>query len=195
MKLAEYSRVLDNWSPSRSRALIGAAAAFVLGILVLVAAGLPDAAAIMRDLDPNEGGGVPVIGGEAPAFTAVTVDGTRISGESLRGQPIVVNFWATWCGPCQIEMPELQALYSDRQDAGLRVLAVNVNEAPQVFVPWARSQGLTFDLVADGEGQLQTLFHVRGVPQTIVIGADGMIRDIFYGPIKFDRLQRVLVEE
>lgn len=169
-------------------ARLGAAAAFVLAGGVLVATGLPNQA----DLLAAEGETAPVVGALAPAFSAVTAAGEPLALAELRGQAVVLNFWATWCGPCEVEMPALQAVYEASRARGLRVLAVNVDEPPGVFAPWAAARGLTFDLLPDAERAIQQAYHLRGVPQTVVIGPDGVIRAIFYGPVTSRRVQQAV---
>lgn len=174
--------------------LIGAGAAFALALMILVAAGLPEPAELLA-LQPVRPGQRPVaavVGALAPPFTVSNAAGETLRLETLRGGPVVVNFWATWCIPCQTELPTLQTLFEARREGGLHVLAVNVGEPPGVFVPWAAARGLTFDLLPDEEGDLQALYRVLGVPQTVVIGPDGVIGDIIYGAVSLDRLAGAL---
>lgn len=145
--------------------------------------------------NPVEAGQPPVGLGEgflAPAFASQTPDGAAITLEDTRGKVTVLNFWATWCGPCETEMPALQSVVEANQEQGLRVLAVNVDEPPEVFAPWAAARGLTFDLLPDADRAIQQAYRLRGVPQTAVIGPDGVIRAIFYGPVTSRRVQQAL---
>ena len=153
--------------------------------LIVLAAGLPDPAHLLalEAVPPDARPVAAVVGASAPDFRAENTRGDAIQLAALRGQPVILNFWATWCVPCQIELPDLQRLYEANVDSGLRVLAVNVDERPAIFVPWAADRGLTFDLLADPDQRLQALFRVRGVPQTVLVDAAGVIQDIYYGPI------------
>ncbi len=180
---ADHDPALMRWL-----ARLGAAAAFLLAGGVVIATGLPDQAALLA----AEGEPAPVIGAPAPAFSAVTAGGASLALADLRGQAVVLNFWATWCGPCEAEMPALQSVYEANREQGVRVMAVNVDEPPAVFAPWAAARGLTFDLLPDAERAIQRAYHLRGVPQTVIIGPDGVIRAIFYGPVTSRRVQQAL---
>lgn len=184
----------DRQARERWLDLMGAGVAFSLALLILLAVGLPDPArllAVEQD-GPADRVFAPVVGALAPAFTALNVDGEPVALAALAGSPVVLNFWATWCGPCEAELPALQAVYTARQAEGLRLLAINVGEAPAVFQPWAAARGLTFDLLPDPDGTLAALYLVRGVPQTVVIAPDRSISAVFYGPITAGQLENAL---
>ncbi len=169
------------------RTLLASGAAFMLAALILLAAGLPDEA------HPAAGPeGLPVVGALAPPFSGLDLEGHFISLETWRERPVIVTFWATWCAPCQVEMPALQALYEAGSPDGLHIVAINVDEPPEVFAPWAVERGLTFPLLADPTRSIQTQYRLRGVPQTVVIDRAGVIREIFYGPVPPDRLQQAV---
>ncbi|MFC1959077.1 peroxiredoxin family protein [Chloroflexota bacterium] len=188
MDWPEWIRAREHWW-----VLAGAGVTCILAFVILWVVGLPDVAAVVA-LDVGSDGQpiAPVVGAVAPSFSVQTTDGDTLTLADLRGSPVILNFWATWCGPCQVELPDLQRLYEERQNTGLRVVGINVDEAPAVFGPWAAARGLTFVMVADVGAEIQALFHVRGTPQTIIIDADGVIQAVFYGPLTFNRLERVL---
>ncbi len=174
--------------------LLGAAAAISLAFAILWAVGLPDPLALLTasELPPGNLPTAPLVGAAAPSFVAVDSNEQIVSLEALRGSPVILNFWATWCVPCALELPELQALYEARQAEGLRILAVNVDEPPAVFVPWAAARGLTFDLLPDPGREIQARYHLRGTPQTVLVDREGIIRDIFYGAVNLARLESAL---
>ncbi|MCB9454250.1 MAG: TlpA family protein disulfide reductase [Anaerolineaceae bacterium] len=155
--------------------------ALVAAAVIVIAAGLPERADYTGE---SLFGTIPIapeIGAQAPGFTADTLDGETITLGALRGQTVIVNFWATWCGPCRLEMPELQALYAGA-DGTLRILAVNLGEAPGAIRQWVDELGLTFTIVIDPAQDIAQLYHLRGQPSTYVIAPDGIITHIFYGP-------------
>ena len=123
------------------------------------------------------------VGVEAPSFEAVTLDEPprEKSLDDYKGSVVLVNIWATWCGPCRTEMPSIELLHRAYAPKGLKVVAVSVDEpgmAPQIR-SFAREYGLTFEILHDPEGQLGNVarkFRVSGYPETIVIGRDGIIR-------------------
>jgi peroxiredoxin len=171
---------------------IGAGVCFLAAALLAWNAGLPERAEFTGRVIPGELPVAPEIGAVAPPFTAQTVDGTRVSLTDLRGQPVLVNFWATWCVPCRVEMPMLEEVYRDTRAKGLRILAVNLGEDPQTARQWGQGLGLTFDLLSDPRGDIAALYALRGQPSTYVISPNGLITAIFYGPASGDALRSAL---
>jgi cytochrome c biogenesis protein CcmG, thiol:disulfide interchange protein DsbE len=113
----------------------------------------------------------------APAYAARTLDGESVSLEELRGKVVLVNFWATWCPPCRLEMPGFQRLYEDRAHQGFVVLGISTDRAGERVVrEFLRERGLTFP-VAMASGQVvQDFGGVRALPTSFLIGRDGTIR-------------------
>jgi len=156
---------------------IGAVVSMIAAFLLLVQAGLP---AFSGETPPGIIPVAPHIGAIAPDFTAATPDGTIVKLTDARGQPTILNFWATWCGPCRVEMPILQQLYENTPN--LRILAVNIGESPATIRQWQESTGLTYDLLVDTHQEIAAAYQLRGQPSTYIIAPDGMITDIFFGP-------------
>jgi thiol-disulfide isomerase/thioredoxin len=168
---------------------LGGLVCFAAALLLLIAAGLPERAAYSGQILPNGQAIAPEIGAFAPDFSAPTVDGS-VRLTKLRGQPAIVNFWATWCAPCRVEMPELQAFHEAHP--GVRVLAVNLGERRDLVVDWAAQLKLNFDIVLDADGSIAGLYRLRGQPSTYVISPGGVITSIFYGPTTRQALESVL---
>jgi thiol-disulfide isomerase/thioredoxin len=109
----------------------------------------------------------------APDFVFSTVDGsTRLS--DLRGKIVIVNFWATWCGPCKQEMPDLQAI-ADSYGDSVQVVGVNKLELAEVIAPYAEELDVKFTLVANPSGDISERYGVRNLPTTFFIRPDGTI--------------------
>jgi len=106
----------------------------------------------------------------------------RQSGQALRGHPILINFWATWCGPCRQEMPLLQKYYRENQP-DLVVLAVNAGEDRSVVKAFVDEFGLTFDVLLDPDGRVQALYNIRGYPTTFFLDVSGTIQAVWVGPL------------
>lgn len=172
---------------------IGAAAlCFLTAGWLFIEAGLPQRATYTGQISENGLTIAPELNSIAPNFEQPTLTGASISLESLRGSPVVVNFWATWCEPCQVEMPDLQAVYAEYQADGLRILAVNLGEPSPLVSEWVRSFGLTFDILLDARQSVAALYYLRGQPSTYIISPQGIITDIFYGPVSAGALRAAL---
>ncbi|GAB4449520.1 MAG: TlpA disulfide reductase family protein [Chloroflexi bacterium OHK40] len=129
----------------------------------------------------------------APDFTLEDSDGHEVRLSDLRGQPVVLNFWATWCVPCKAEMPELQTLYSETgAGAGFELLAVNMREAPAPAAAFGAGLGLSFPLVIDPAGLIADSFRVTVLPTTYVIDAEGVVRAQHLGPLDREGLRELL---
>ncbi|MCE7988022.1 MAG: TlpA family protein disulfide reductase [Caldilinea sp. CFX5] len=115
----------------------------------------------------------------APNFHLVLEDGRHLSLHTLRGQPVLLNFWATWCGPCRLEMPEIVHVATDNAD--LVVLAINVQETMEQIQPFADDFQMTLPVARDTDGALRNLYEVRGMPTSVFIDREGKIFTIWTG--------------
>ncbi|HSA54417.1 MAG TPA: TlpA disulfide reductase family protein [Gemmatimonadaceae bacterium] len=125
---------------------------------------------------------VPVLtaGSLAPDFRAATLDpspGTRTLAD-YRGHVVLLNLWATWCGPCEWEMPGIERLHRDFAPAGLKVVAVAVDDPgfEERVRQFVARHGLTFEILSEGTGAIERIYQARGLPATYLIGRDGIIR-------------------
>jgi peroxiredoxin len=119
----------------------------------------------------------------APDFTLTTPTGEVVKLSDLRGKPVLLNFWATWCGPCKVEMPLFNHVYEKNSERGLVVLGVNVQESATLVAPFQQEFGLKFPVVLDEKGQVATLYRVRALPTSMFIGPDGMLEVAHRGAI------------
>ena len=140
----------------------------------------------------------PQEGQTAPEFTLRTLDGAEVRLSELRGKVVVLNFWATWCGPCREEMPLFEQAKAEREADGLVILAVNVQESDGQVRPFVERLGLTYSIGMDKNGSLARRYEVRSYPTTYFIGRDGTIEGRRVGAytrqILFGRLSQLLDE-
>jgi len=129
---------------------------------------------------PNPTTAAPQVGFLAPDFTATTLAGETVTLSQLRGTPVVLNFWATWCPPCRAELPHFQTAYEAQGDRAT-ILAVNEREDPQQVAGFARRLGLTFPIPLDTDGHIGVQYRVRALPTTYFIDANGVIRRVVRG--------------
>jgi peroxiredoxin len=179
-------------SPRRILLFIAALACWAAAVFIVVSGGLPERAAFTGQIIPGERPVAPELNAIAPPFEAVTLTGTRINLLDLRGSVVLINFWATWCEPCRVEMPELQTLYERYQAQELRVLAVNLGEEAAAAQSWVEAFGLTFEVLLDPQQQIAALYYLRGQPSTYVVSPDGIITHISYGPASLAMLEAAI---
>lgn len=140
------------------------------------------------------------VGSRAPSFAAATLDSvprTRTLAD-YSGDVVLLNLWATWCAPCRVEMPSIQNLHDAYASRGLKVVAVSVDAGGTggQIRAFADSLDLTFEILHDSTGGIQRAYLTTGVPETVVIGRDGIIRKRVRGAIHWDSpANRALVEQ
>lgn len=131
-------------------------------------------------------------GRQAPSFETVTDAGRPLRLSDYRGQVVLLNFWATWCGPCRQEMPVFEQVYQQRQADGFAVVAVNFGESPAVVQDFRQEMGLTFPLAMDEQGDIQKLYGISGYPSTLILGRDGRIIAEHYGPLSASQIDELV---
>ncbi len=112
--------------------------------------------------------------------------GDTISLESLQGQTVLLNVWATWCHPCREELPVLQALYEQHRDRGFTIIGVSIDAvgAGAAIEEFAGEYGVTYPIWHDPDNTVSTTFQGIGVPLSVLIGPDGVIRWKHLGPVR-----------
>ena len=129
---------------------------------------------------------VPAPGRPAPDFQLQDLDGQTVSLGELQGRPVMVNFWATWCGPCRMEMPYIEEVFNDPewQEAGLVILAVNLGESAEVAGQFMKENGLTFPVLLDTSREVAKAYNVSAIPTTYFVDKNGIIKDVKIGTFR-----------
>jgi len=117
----------------------------------------------------------------APDFTLESRSGNNIRLEDHRGDVVMLNFWASWCGPCRQEMPLMDDIYSRYQDLGFTILAVNVDENRDEALRFLDKVPVNYPILYDPESSVSELYEVPAMPTTVMIDRDGNARYIHYG--------------
>ena len=122
------------------------------------------------------------INAPAPAFRLIDLEGRAHSLPDYQGKVVFLNFWATWCGPCKVEMPAMEALYQDFQSQGLAILAVSIDQqGAAVTQPFKEAMGLSFTILHDSDHRVGLIYGARTLPMTYVIDRKGIIRQRVFG--------------
>jgi cytochrome c biogenesis protein CcmG/thiol:disulfide interchange protein DsbE len=126
------------------------------------------------------------VGGPAPAFSALTLDGDSAHLSDLAGQVVLLNVWATWCAPCREEIPALQALYEQHAEQDFLVVGVSVDGRREVdnIRRFAADFGMTYPIWHDPDDAFGPTFRTIGVPVTLLIDRDGIVRWRHMGPVE-----------
>lgn len=133
-------------------------------------------------------------------FDLTTLDGRTLRSQDLAGKVVLLNFWATWCGPCKEEMPSLARLQTRFDPAQLQVLTVTTDRYPQGIRQFFGQLGITLPVLFDEDQEVSRTFMVRGLPTTVLIAPDGRVSGRAVGPRAWDSdesvaLVRHLLEE
>ena len=137
---------------------------------------------------------------QAPDFTLRTLEGKNLRLGEQRGRVVLVNFWATWCGPCRQEMPHLNKLYDKYRASGFMLLGVNVDEDTRNAAAVADKLGVRFPVLPDADKRVSKQYDLSAMPSTVLIDRDGRVRHVHRGyqtgyETTYDRQIRELLKE
>jgi cytochrome c biogenesis protein CcmG, thiol:disulfide interchange protein DsbE len=132
-----------------------------------------------------EGPEAPQVGGPAPAYAATTLQGDTVSLESLRGEVVLLNFWATWCGPCRFETPFLQQLSEEYGDRDFNIVGVSMDtgDAADQIAMFVEEYGVTYTILHDPQMRGMELYQILGLPATFLLDREGTLTWMKYGPV------------
>jgi thiol-disulfide isomerase/thioredoxin len=177
----------DAWRVTlRQLGVLLVAGALIVGAIYLIEGRDLDSAGPGQalSLDGPAAGPAPKVGEVAPDFTLPDLSGEPVGLAGLRGRPVLVNFWATWCPPCRAEMPDLDEVARESAGSGLTVLAVNLQEDPLTIAGYLRTLGVGgVRPLTDTTGAIFRQYRVSGLPMTVAVDRDGIVREIHVGPL------------
>lgn len=123
-----------------------------------------------------------LVGKPAPLFATTYLDGEPFDlAQHLGKDVIVLDFWATWCGPCRVAMPTLSEVTNEFRDRGVRMFAVNLAEAPDDVKDFVEQSGLELTVIMDPQGKISEDYQAEAIPQTVLIDRQGKVRFVHVG--------------
>lgn len=179
--------VLKSLLRDRVILVIGFALGLIAGLIGLVVPGLNLSLVKESKTDPEYAR----IGASAPVFTLISLDGEKVALSDFSGKPVVLNFWATWCGPCRLEMPVFDAVQQKYGDQ-LVILAVNMQEDERDVNLFSNELDLDFRILLDPEGTVSSLYQIQGLPTTYFIDGVGKVYAIHIGTLTRKQLDGYL---
>lgn len=139
----------------------------------------------------------PIAGYIAPDFTLETIQGEELSLSDLRGQPVVLNFWASWCPPCRVEVPHFQAA-SVKFNGQAAIVGIDQGEPLSVVADFGALMGVSYPLLLDQDSTVNRQYGVAALPTTVFVGSDGVVRDVYTGIINQavleERIERMFAD-
>jgi len=153
---------------------------------------------VSRNAGPTPVNTAPYVGSLAPDFTLETLSGEAITLSDFRagdGMPVVLNFWATWCPPCRVEMPYFESA-NQLYDGQVAIFGLNQAESAAVIEDYIHKNGLTYPMLIDEDMRVNNLYGVLNLPTTIFIDKNGIVREVLIGTIHLgvlvDRIEGLL---
>lgn len=157
--------------------------------------GVPTAAAVEPSIQDVQFG--VEVGQPAPGFTLMSLDGDEVSLADYRGQPVLINFWASWCPPCRLEMPDLVAAYEAHQDEGFVILAVDLTFQDSIadVETFVEEFGMTFPVLLDQDGGVTNeQYRLLGLPMSVFVNREGIVTRLHIGAMTGEQVNEFVAE-
>ena len=136
-----------------------------------------------------------LLGGRSPAFAVKTIDGQELTREGLAGRSVIVNFWNTWCIPCQEELPALKEFFAQHaSDSDFAMVGIVRDDTANAVRAYVQAEGLHWTIALDPDAVAALAFGTRGQPETFAIAPNGVIVGFQYGPSRVKDLDQLLAE-
>jgi thiol-disulfide isomerase/thioredoxin len=168
-----------------------------LAVRLVLLAALLTAACGDRGMEPTPHGQVVEVTDResAPAFSGQLLDGGSFDSESVAGHVVVLNFWGSWCGPCRVEVPELELLGEDLPDDRAVIVGVNVRDQERLAQAFLADEGVTYPSLFDPDGEVAVAFAgfpVNTTPATVLIDHEGRVAAVYLGAVRSDLLSQAV---
>jgi cytochrome c biogenesis protein CcmG/thiol:disulfide interchange protein DsbE len=178
-----HDSAADHHGRRRSRRRLIVAAWLIAGVAAVLAL------LTINIAGPRSAVDTPIVGRPAPGFDLETLDGGRLSIADLRGSPVVVNFWASWCVPCREEAPRFTAAAEEYEAQGLRVIGIVYQDSPEGARDFMARYDQTYPGLLDPDGRTAIDYGVFGIPETFFIDRAGVVRSREVGPVTEEGLR------
>lgn len=176
-------------APQRSESTLTAIAILVLaGAIALFAWGWSN------DQGDADSGDQVRVGREAPDFALPDLDGDEIALSDHRGEVVLINFWATWCPPCRVEMPDLEAVYRQHGDEGFEILGVDQREPVDLVEDYVTERGFSWVFLLDEDFDVSRDYSATSIPKSILVDRDGTVAHIWTGTLTRTQLEQQIAK-
>lgn len=161
--------------------------AALLGALLILANASCDAGYSEPNQPPTQTAAVPQpasikIGGAAPDFRLWNLEGQAVALSHYKGRVVMLNFWATWCGPCRVEMPAMENLYRETSRSDFEILAISTDaQGASLTRPFRNALGLTFPILHDSDFRVGLMYGTRSLPMTFLVDRNGIVTHRIFG--------------
>lgn len=132
------------------------------------------------------------VGREAPQFTLPDLEGNQIALSDHRGEVVLINFWATWCPPCRVEMPDMEAVYREHHDEGFEILGVDQREPKELVEEFVTERGFSWVFLLDEDFVVSQEYSATSIPRSILVDRDGAVAHVWRGTLTRSQLEQQL---